>query len=275
MPRQPRVDAPGVIHHVWTRGIEKRRIFLDELDRGDFVARLSRVLPESGAVCLSWALLTNHVHLVVRTGERPLSELMKRVNTGFAVKFNLRHDRSGHLFQNRFGSRRLQSDRDLLGVVRYVERHPLEAGIVSDLAGLSGYRWSGFGALVGAREPLPFEQPEDVRSLLGGDRRSAIESLRNLLRPEVEKSTSASPEAVPDLAGLIEQICAAYEVTSEDLLAGRRTARVTAARTMICRAAVRDLGLPAKAVATALRITPGAVSQAMSRKENGAGFLNF
>jgi REP element-mobilizing transposase RayT len=272
LPRQPRVDAPGLIHHVWTRGIEKRRIFFDDLDRGDFVARLSRVLPDSGATCLSWALLSNHIHLVIRTGDRPLSELMKRVNTGFAVRFNLRHDRSGHLFQNRFGSRRLQSDRDLLGVVRYVERNPLEAGIVDDLASLRSYPWSGLGALVEDREALPFEQPEDVRSLLGGDRLAAIASLLDLIRSEAEDPTPSSPDAPSDLAGLIARSCAACDVTPVDLLAGRRTARATAARTLICRSAIRELGISARAVATALRITPGAVSQAMSRKENKADF---
>ena len=279
MPRQPRTDAPGVIHHVWTRGIEKRQIFFDDFDREDFIARLSRIFPESGAACLSWALLSNHIHLVVRTGHCPLSRVMQRVNTGYAVRFNLRHDRSGHLFQNRFGSRRLHSDQDLLGVVCYVERNPLEASIVTDVASLSRYPLSGFGALVGERDVLPFEQPDDVLSLFDCDRLSAITSLRRLVRATREHPRANAPhdgpDAPPDLGSLMKQICRVYEVSVDELLSGRRTTRVTAARTMICRAAVRQMGLPTRSVAVALRITPGAVSQAMSRKENGAGFLNF
>jgi len=278
VPRQPRIDAPGVIHHIWTRGIEKRLIFIDDLDRNDLVNRLSHILPESGSTCLSWALLSNHFHLVVRTGTRPISEVMKRVNTGFAVRFNLRHDRVGHLFQNRFGSRPLRSDRDLVGAIRYVERNPLEAGIVDDADELSQYPWSGFGALVGARAPLPFECRDDVLSLMGVDPGSAVQSWWRAVgsseeqRPETIEAASESPV---DLTALIEEICAHYEVVPDELLAGRRTKQATAARTMICRAAVRQLGLPAREVAEALRISRSAVSHAMSRKENGAGFLNF
>ena len=77
------------------RGIERRRIFHDDSDRRDLLGRLGRILPEAGMACLSWALMPNHVHLVLRTGPIPLARVMARVNTGYACAFNLRHERAG------------------------------------------------------------------------------------------------------------------------------------------------------------------------------------
>ncbi|MBW1688614.1 MAG: transposase, partial [Deltaproteobacteria bacterium] len=125
MPRGPRIDAAGAAQHVIVRGIEGRRIFRDDADREDFVERLERLLPELGFLCYAWAFVPNHAHLVLQTGPVPLSRLMARLLTGYARRFNERHERSGHLFQNRFRSRVIEDDSDLLGVVLYVHRNPL------------------------------------------------------------------------------------------------------------------------------------------------------
>jgi len=277
LPRQPRIDATGAVHHVWTRGIEKRNIFLDDEDRNDFVERLCRVLPDSGAGCLSWALLSNLIHLVIRTGDRPLSELMKRVNTGFAVRFNRRHDRSGHLFQNRYGSRLMSSDRDLLGVIGYVERNPLEAGIVSSMEDLCRYPWSAFGALVAQRKELPFERAAETRSLFSEV--DAIPALRRLVASgkqyEPSRPSRLDTETGRDLAGLVDRICTRYSVSPEELIGGRRNASVSAARTAICQIAVLQLGFSSKSVADSLKLTSGAVSQALRRKLDTDEFLSF
>jgi putative transposase len=86
------------------RGLERRIIFRDDMDRADFVARLA-ALAESGALAIyAWALLPNHAHLLVRTGQRPLPRSMRSLLTGYAGAFNRRHKRVGHLFQNRYKS---------------------------------------------------------------------------------------------------------------------------------------------------------------------------
>jgi REP element-mobilizing transposase RayT len=104
MPRAARLDAPGVLHHVIVRGIERRAIFRDTRDREDFLGRLSRLLPATGIACYAWALLPNHTHMLLRTAEASIATLMRRRLTGYAVAFNRRHKRIGHLFQNRYKS---------------------------------------------------------------------------------------------------------------------------------------------------------------------------
>jgi REP element-mobilizing transposase RayT len=104
MPRQARIDAPGALHHIIARGIEGTAIFRDSRDRDSFIERLGALITESSTVCYAWALLTNHVHLLLKTGLTPIATLMRRLLTGHAVQFNLRHNRQGHLFQNRYKS---------------------------------------------------------------------------------------------------------------------------------------------------------------------------
>jgi REP element-mobilizing transposase RayT len=102
MPKKARIDAPGALHHVITRGIEKRDIFKDDDDRNNFLERLETIVDESCTLCYAWALLPNHSHLLFKTGLIPIATVMRRLLTGYAVTFNRRH---GHLFQNRYKSR--------------------------------------------------------------------------------------------------------------------------------------------------------------------------
>ena len=108
MPRQPRLDAPGLLQHVMARGIERRKLFRDDKDRKSFLERLTTILEETQTQCYAWALIPNHFHILLRTGPTPLSKVMRRLMTGYAVTFNLRHRRSGHLFQNRPARHRLR-----------------------------------------------------------------------------------------------------------------------------------------------------------------------
>ena len=88
MPRRARIDAPGALHHIVIRGIEGKAIFKDDTDREDFIDRLSSLLQETITSCYAWALMTNHVHLLLRTGSVPIASVMRRLLTGYAVRFN-------------------------------------------------------------------------------------------------------------------------------------------------------------------------------------------
>ncbi len=95
MPRGPRLDAPGVLHHVMARGIERRPLFRTDADRDDFVGRLAGLTEAGACTVYAWALLPNHFHLLVRTAQRPLARTMRSLLTGYAGAFNRRHRRRG------------------------------------------------------------------------------------------------------------------------------------------------------------------------------------
>src|ERR1043166_1351650 len=125
MPRGPRLDAPGTLHHVMARGIERGAIFRDDLDRDSFLRRLAR-LANAGAIdVFAWALLPNHVHLLAKTALQPLSMAMRSLLTGHALWFNRRHERVGHVFQNRFRSIVCEEEPYFLELVRYIHLNPV------------------------------------------------------------------------------------------------------------------------------------------------------
>ncbi|HJX35255.1 MAG TPA: transposase [Desulfatiglandales bacterium] len=149
MPRQARLDAPGVLHHVIIRGIERRHIFKDDKDRNNFIERLETLLPETHTSCYAWALLSNHAHFLFRTGDKSISTLMGRLLTGYAVTFNRRYRRHGQLFQNRYKSIICQEDAYLKELVRYIHLNPLRANVLSSISELNSYPYCGHGVLLG------------------------------------------------------------------------------------------------------------------------------
>jgi putative transposase len=98
MPRGARLDAPGTLHHVIIRGIERRKIVGDDQDRDSFVGRMADRAAETTTTIYAWALLDNHAHILLRSGPEGLPAFMRRLLTGYALAYNRRHRRFGHLF---------------------------------------------------------------------------------------------------------------------------------------------------------------------------------
>ena len=152
MPRKARIDAPGALHHIIVRGIERRKIFYDDSDRDNLLQRLGIILTETKTPCFAWALIPNHLHLLLRTGVEPISTVMRRLLTGYALSFNRRHRRHGQLFPNRYNSILCQEDRYLLELVRYIHLNPLRAKLVSDLKELDKHPYCGHSVLMGKKK---------------------------------------------------------------------------------------------------------------------------
>ncbi len=180
MPRQPRLDIPYVLHHVIVRGIEKRDIFIDDADKERFVSRLSALLAEGSTKCFAWALMSNHFHLLLMPTTVALSETMRRLLTGYAVYFNRKYQRSGHLFQNRYKSILCEEEPYFLELVRYIHLNPLRAGIVADLDGLDHYQWSGHAALLGNRV-MEGQERDEVLARFGKDKAHALRGYRQFV----------------------------------------------------------------------------------------------
>ena len=164
MPRQARLDAPGLLQHVMARGIERRKLFRDDNDRNSFLERLANILEETQTQCYAWALIPNHFHILLRTGPTPLSKTMCRLMTGYAVTFNKRHKRSGYLFQNRYKSVVCEEDPYRLELIRYIHLNPLRAKLVQDLKELDKYPWTGHSAILGLRKNPLVPEIRDPKS---------------------------------------------------------------------------------------------------------------
>ena len=181
MPRKARIDAPGAVHHVIARGIEKRDIFWDDYDRNNFLERLGTIIEESDTRCYAWALLPNHCHLLFKTGLYPIATVMRRLLTGYAVTFNRRHRRHGHLFQNRYKSILCQEEVYLKELVRYIHLNPLRAKIVDDLKQLDTYTFCGHSALMD-RVKRSWQEVNEVLGLFAAKRLQARERYRSFVQ---------------------------------------------------------------------------------------------
>jgi len=150
MPRQARLDASGTLHHVIVRGIEKRRIVDDQKDREAFVLRLGDVVTDTKTSIYAWSLMNNHAHLLVRSGPLGLSQFMRRLLTGYAIEYNRRHVRIGHVFHNRYRSIVCDEDSYFRELVRYIHLNPVRAKLVKDVYELNQFPWSGHAVIMGS-----------------------------------------------------------------------------------------------------------------------------
>jgi putative transposase len=194
MPRKARIDAPGALHHIICRGIERGKIFRDDEDCNRFLDRLGEVLLDTGTPCFAWALIPNHIHLLFKTGQTSLPTVMRRILTGHAVYFNRRHRRHGQLFQNRYKSILCQEDSYLLELVRYIHLNPLRAHLVPEMKELDKYAFSGHSVLMG-KTIRKWQDTDYVLGFFG----AKLSTARRRYKAYVQKGVDQGKR--PDLTG--------------------------------------------------------------------------
>lgn len=139
MARQPRQLQPDSTYHVTARGNRQQQIFYDDADRRFYLCQFEKIQHKSHVEGIAYALMTNHVHLIVHDPQCALSDAMHDLHGLFAKYINDQRDISGHLFQGRFYAKRIETEEQLLQTVRYTHINPVTAGLVS---GPEQYPWS-------------------------------------------------------------------------------------------------------------------------------------
>ena len=143
MPRKARINHPGLTHHIMVHAINDLLLFRDDSDRNYCLSCLSQRIKETGFVCYAWVLMDTHVHLLIRTTEQPLWQLMKPLNSDYARYYNKKYHRRGPLYCDRFKSIATQDQYYLERLIRYIHLNPIRAGICKTISQLDKYPWSG------------------------------------------------------------------------------------------------------------------------------------
>jgi REP element-mobilizing transposase RayT len=164
MARQPRQDYPGATHHVFIRGVARSAIAVDATDYEHALALLERASCRFELQCHAWCYLPNHSHLLVTSRLGNLSRAMHWIGTCTAQSFNRRHERFGHLYQGRFGSRLVEDNGYLLELGRYLPLNPVRAGLCETP---EGWAWSSYAATVGLRKVPGFLEAGVLLETLG------------------------------------------------------------------------------------------------------------
>jgi REP element-mobilizing transposase RayT len=164
MARPLRIEFPGALYHVTSRGNARQPIFLDDRDRSFFLDRLGEAVRSHGWHCHSYCLMPNHYHLLVETPEPNLSRGMRRLNGRYSQRFNRRHDRVGHVLQGRFHAVLVQRETHFLEVARYIVLNPVRAGLV---ASAEAYPWSSLRVTLGLEPAPPWHDANTILSQFG------------------------------------------------------------------------------------------------------------
>ncbi|MDJ0804425.1 MAG: transposase [Desulfobacterales bacterium] len=150
MARPLRITYPGAFYHITSRGNERKAIFKGRADRLRFLAYLESATERYRAVIHCYCLMVNHYHLLLETPLGNLPQIMRHINGAYTTYFNIKRDRSGHLFQGRYKAILVEKDAYARELSRYIHLNPVRAGIV---AKPEAYEWTSYAAYVGARPP--------------------------------------------------------------------------------------------------------------------------
>ena len=189
MGRPLRVEYPGALYHVTSRGNEKRDIFLDDRDRRKFLGLLEEHHDRHGILIHCYVLMGNHYHLVVETPGGNLITVMHGINSTYTGYFNRGHNRAGHLFQGRYSAILVDKDAYLLQVSRYVHLNPVRAGMVDRP---ERYEWSSYPGYVWKSREVPWVEYAWVLSQFGRSRRVGREKYGEFVSAGVQQ-TAESP----------------------------------------------------------------------------------
>ena len=195
MPRRGRLHIVGGYYHVIGRGLEWRYIFNDTEGKENFLLRLGDNLERSQAQCLAWAIMSNHYHLLIRVGTKPLASLMAPLLGVYGGYYNRRHRRSGYVFQNRYTSILCGADSYLLELVPYIHLNPLRANMIENLSALERYRWTGHAGMILGKHRRTWHEVDAILSLFGESRHRAVVAYRQFM------SFAAETERIPNLSG--------------------------------------------------------------------------
>jgi REP element-mobilizing transposase RayT len=190
MPRKGRLHIPGACYHLIGRGLERRYIFRADEDKSNFLDRFGRSLGRCGAQCLAWAMMSNHYHLLVRIGDKPLSKLMAPLLGGYGGYYNRKYHRSGYVFQNRFKSILCDEDSYLKELIRYIHLNPVRAGLIEGFSELQTYPWTGHSAAIG-KYHHEWHSVDEMLSFFGASENAARQAYMEFMAGE-QSSTSLS-----------------------------------------------------------------------------------
>lgn len=273
MARPLRIEFPGAVYHVTSRGNALQDIYVDDTDREAFLDVLAQVVERFHWLCHAYCLMGNHYHLLLETVEPTLSRGMRQLNGVYTQGFNRRHQRVGHLFQGRFKAILVEKEAYLLELCRYIVLNPVRAKLVR---AAKDWRWSSYRATAGLAEVPSFLTTDWVLGQFGEKRREAQRRYRRF----VSEGKGASPWE--ELKGqiylgsdaFIEQLPKPDEIVKEIPRIQRQGVRPSldelfaeAPIDEAIAAAYREYGYTMKAIADYLGVHYATVSRRLRKQE--------
>lgn len=180
---RPRRDTSAGLFHIYVHGLwAVPELFRDDEDRLEFLRHLGRATVNTGAICVEYCLMTSHYHLILQVEAGALPTAMHAVNRRYARYVNRTYGFRGHVLFDRYGSRRIEDELDLLDTFEYVARNPERAGVCRNAA---AHQWSSYTGTVGLAELSTFVDPSCVLAAAGRLANDPVAALRRLVERPV------------------------------------------------------------------------------------------
>lgn len=288
MARRPRIHVPGGFYHVTLRGNHQLPIFFEARDPPLLNDIVARALLKYEARLHAYCWMTNHIHLLVQSGESPLGCFMRQVASEFARRQQWHLPTSGHFFERRYHATLIDHDAYLMAVVRYIHLNPVEAGICTDPA---DHEWSSHHEYLGARHGS-WVTTDFVLRAFDETRTRAIEAYRTFMNvreiPDWAAKLEFGAEAAellgdgqfekrvrvarlkgagPMLDELIAEACRVFRLAEWRLISPMRDPVVAKARCWICAQAIERRIATLSEVARRLNRTEATLRQALCEAE--------
>ncbi len=178
MPRKPRIEFEGAFYHVITRGNQRQQIFKEPADYNKFLQFLLIYRNRYHYHLRAYVLMSNHVHLLIETGDTPLSKILQGVNQSYTLYFNHKYRTVGHLFQGRYKAILCDREAYLLGLLKYIHENPLRARIAETL---DTYPWSSHHTYTGKNNPLALVSEDQVLRMFSENKSRARRKYREFM----------------------------------------------------------------------------------------------
>ena len=247
MGRARRRASESGLYHVTCRGVGRQIIFEDDLDRQFFCDKLFEETGGLDIQVLAWCLMDNHIHLLLEADPEPLATLMRHVLATYAMRFNKRYNRVGHVFQGRYSSLPIENERHLLSVVKYIHRNPCDLGGKH----LQDYRWSSY------REYLGETGRTNTAFVLDLFDSSIAEFVR--FNEETDEAAAGSLGTEDGIGSLDRAFFAAADELGEDLLRSVKT--LPRAERDACVGRLLDRGLSIRQIERLTGVSRGIVAK--------------
>lgn len=221
MSRIKRIMSESGIYHVMVRGNAGDNIFIDSQDKEKYIKILKEKKEDANFRLYAYCIMTNHFHIIIKEEDEPLSNIMKRINISYALYFNKKYDRVGHVFQGRYRSEPIEDDRYLLTAVRYIHNNPVKAKLVTIC---DEYSWSSYNEYI-RRTDESLIDSGFVLSLFSSDKNRSVKLFKNFsLTPNEDKLIDIdSIRDEPEIKGYyaaekyIEEYLGTQKIKLEDL----------------------------------------------------------
>lgn len=187
--RPLRIQYPGALYHVTSRGNERKTVFRNDTDRNKFLSYLQSAHEKYGAIIHCFCLLCNHYHILLETPRANLSQILHHINGAYTIYFNIKRKRSGHLFQGRFRAILVEKEPYALELSRYIHLNPYRAGLVE---AFSSYRWSSYSCYLGTAKRPSWLESSMILDHFSSDEKEAHKAYRCFVEEAIGK-TAASP----------------------------------------------------------------------------------